>query len=65
MTVPTYTPDSTETVDRPDSLPIAVPDEDAGCPACAHALSDHDPIGARFCRATVAGGLSRGCVCRS
>jgi hypothetical protein len=35
------------------------------CPACPHPLADHDPIGLRFCRATTAGSVSRGCVCRS
>jgi hypothetical protein len=33
------------------------------CPACAHVLSSHDRIGARFCKATTAGGLTRGCAC--
>jgi hypothetical protein len=33
------------------------------CPACAHVMSAHDVIGARFCIATKAGGLTRGCAC--
>jgi hypothetical protein len=55
-TVPTYSPDSPQT--------DAGPADDAGCPACPHPLPEHDPIAARFCRATAAGTLSRGCVCR-
>jgi len=58
MTASTSTPDSTRTVERPDGPPVAA------CLACAHGLADHDPIGARFCRATSAGALSRGCICR-
>jgi hypothetical protein len=34
------------------------------CPVCPHPLADHDPIGLRFCRATAAGAVTRGCVCR-
>ena len=33
------------------------------CAACPHDRDAHDPIGARFCSATIARGLSRGCVC--
>lgn len=35
----------------------------AGCPACPHPLATHDVVDARFCRATTARGLSRGCTC--
>ncbi len=41
-------------------------DEDTSrpqCAACAHDMTAHDPIGVRFCAATTAGALSRGCVC--
>lgn len=41
----------------------AVEQAEPMCPACPHALADHDPIGTRFCAATTAGALSRGCVC--
>jgi hypothetical protein len=34
-----------------------------GCAACPHEWGGHDPIGARYCSATVAAGLHRGCVC--
>lgn len=33
------------------------------CVACAHPWTAHDVISARFCTATVAAGLLRGCVC--
>lgn len=33
------------------------------CAVCPHAWDAHDPIGIRFCTATVAGRLHRGCVC--
>jgi hypothetical protein len=36
---------------------------DDACLACAHPMSAHDVISARFCTATLAGALSRGCVC--
>ena len=43
------------------------PDEAAtpGCRACAHPEKTHDVIAARFCAATTARGLPRGCACRS
>jgi hypothetical protein len=34
-----------------------------GCPACPHPMATHDVVDARFCRATAARGLSRGCTC--
>jgi hypothetical protein len=33
------------------------------CDACAHDADGHDPIARRFCAATVAGALSRTCIC--
>ncbi|WP_212612754.1 RGCVC family protein [Pseudonocardia hierapolitana] len=36
---------------------------DLRCAACPHDRDAHDPIGTRFCTATIAGALSRGCVC--
>jgi hypothetical protein len=35
----------------------------SACAACRHDRDAHDRIGARFCSATIAGALSRGCVC--
>jgi hypothetical protein len=43
---------------------VAVADEQV-CPACAHPWDAHDVIGTRFCTATVAGALTRGCACRT
>lgn len=33
------------------------------CAVCPHAWDAHDRIGIRYCSATTAGGLQRGCVC--
>jgi hypothetical protein len=33
------------------------------CGACPHLLAAHDVIGERYCRATLAGALTRGCAC--
>lgn len=38
--------------------PIELP-----CAACSHAWESHDPIGARYCSATMARGLDRACAC--
>jgi hypothetical protein len=62
MTASTSTTHPAETTDRQDdSIATAAA---ASCPACPHPLAEHDPIGARFCRATVTGAFRRGCVCR-
>lgn len=37
---------------------------EACCDVCPHALATHDPIGLRFCRATLTGSFARGCICR-
>lgn len=34
------------------------------CDACAHLLREHDALGVRFCAATTATALTRGCICR-
>jgi hypothetical protein len=31
--------------------------------ACGHPMEEHDPIAARYCRATTSGDLQRGCIC--
>ena len=36
---------------------------DLACAACSHAEDAHDPIGLRYCSATLEGNLDRGCVC--
>jgi hypothetical protein len=33
------------------------------CDMCPHPLDQHDAIAQRFCTATSAGALSRGCIC--
>ncbi|HZG92076.1 MAG TPA: RGCVC family protein [Pseudonocardia sp.] len=33
------------------------------CSVCPHEWGAHDPIGTRYCSATINGGLRRGCVC--
>lgn len=38
-------------------------DHDQRCTVCAHSLADHDPISQRYCQATQARALSRGCIC--
>lgn len=30
---------------------------------CGHPSADHDRVGLRYCEATTAGGLDRGCIC--
>jgi hypothetical protein len=35
------------------------------CAVCEHDVVDHDAIGRRFCEATQAGALTRGCICAS
>jgi hypothetical protein len=39
--------------------------DDAACDVCPHGVSGHDAIGLRFCRATLKGAITRGCICRS
>ena len=71
------TPESTEvrhcpsqeqnmpTIDAPPAAtasPTAVPAAPA-CAACPHDRDAHDAIGTRFCSATTAHGIHRGCVC--
>jgi hypothetical protein len=36
----------------------------ARCPACVHPVDAHDVIATRFCAATTARALARGCACR-
>ncbi|HWO64995.1 MAG TPA: RGCVC family protein [Umezawaea sp.] len=35
----------------------------ASCGSCPHPLADHDALGVRFCAASTASGLTRGCIC--
>ncbi len=36
----------------------------AGCDVCAHPLDDHDRVARRYCTATFANAIARGCICR-
>jgi hypothetical protein len=51
--------DATVTVAEPGTADLAHP----ACTACPHAWDAHDRIGIRYCTASAAGGLDRGCVC--
>jgi len=37
--------------------------DDPRCDVCPHPAADHDAIGLRFCRATLAAAIDRGCAC--
>ena len=52
---PPATPSTTDAVTESRTGPA--------CAACPHSRDAHDRIGTRFCAATTAGALSRGCVC--
>jgi len=36
---------------------------DEGLCPCGHPPEDHDPIADRYCKATIASALARGCIC--
>jgi hypothetical protein len=40
-------------------------EESAVCAVCPHELAQHDRISLRFCHATQASAVTRGCVCPS
>ncbi|MGR6965001.1 RGCVC family protein [Geodermatophilus sp. URMC 61] len=46
----------------PEVTPRSV--DDPRCDVCSHPVVDHDAIALRFCRATLAAAIARGCVCR-
>ncbi len=49
--------------ERPlEAMPPSV--DDPRCDVCPHPVDDHDAIALRFCRATLAAAITRGCVCR-
>ncbi|MDX8141870.1 RGCVC family protein [Lentzea sp. BCCO 10_0061] len=33
------------------------------CDVCPHPWHEHDPLGVRYCNATAASALPRGCIC--
>ncbi|HUQ56342.1 RGCVC family protein [Lentzea sp.] len=39
-------------------------DNDVSCEVCPHPWREHDQLGARYCAATTASALTRGCICR-
>ena len=55
-TTPVLTDDAPIDTQEPDGL---------ACDVCPHPVSAHDAIGLRFCRATLQGAFTRGCVCPS
>lgn len=60
--------DTGATVSTPTGIPGLIPEFSSpaaparDCP-CGHGPRRHDPIAARYCRATVTGGLRRACIC--
>ena len=57
-------------VDAPEVVPMAWDTYGPGpgeptCDMCRHSTARHDPIAARYCDATRANALSRGCICRT
>ena len=47
----------------PAPVPAPAEERPAATCACGHPQAQHDRIAARYCLATAAGGLARGCVC--
>ncbi|MEU7478234.1 RGCVC family protein [Lentzea sp. NPDC042327] len=48
------------------SEPLTIDTEaEAGrvCGVCPHLWREHDPLGVRYCTATAASALPRGCIC--
>jgi hypothetical protein len=51
------------TEDQTNTPPPADGSTETACAACVHPREAHDRIGLRYCAATVASGINRGCVC--
>jgi hypothetical protein len=64
MPAPASTAPRTEQREWPPD-PTPQHGDDPTCDACPHPVADHDAIGLRFCRATLASAIDRGCACRS
>jgi hypothetical protein len=47
-----------------DTAVDSEPGDGERCSTCQHPLADHDALSVRFCAATAASGLARGCICR-
>jgi hypothetical protein len=41
----------------------ATTDGELLCDVCPHVWAAHDPLGSRFCSATIASRSTRGCIC--
>jgi hypothetical protein len=52
-------------VTTPASKASVVAHDALVCTVCDHQLGGHDAISHRFCNATQAQALDRGCICRS
>jgi hypothetical protein len=62
--MPTLTPTAPRADRRPRLSPTTQEHADArSCDVCPHPLAEHDGIASRFCRATRASALDRGCAC--
>lgn len=48
---------------EPLSVEVKVEDQ-VLCAVCPHPWNDHDALGVRYCTATTAAGVLRGCICR-
>lgn len=42
---------------------VTVTIQNDSCPVCPHPTGNHDSLGRRYCAATAAGTLDRGCIC--
>jgi len=57
-------PAATEIVPMTRSAERLTTQAEATCDMCWHSTADHDSVAARYCNATRANALSRGCICR-
>jgi hypothetical protein len=48
---------------RVDRYHLDMPTRAGTCPSCGHAWATHDPIAVRYCRASSARAVQRGCIC--
>jgi hypothetical protein len=59
------TPESAESAQSIESgTVLTAPVAADVCDVCGHPTASHDRIALRFCAATQAGALSRGCLCK-
>jgi hypothetical protein len=55
---------SAEAVRPSDETGAPPANEAVACMACGHTAAEHDATARRYCDATVARALTRGCICR-